>query len=79
MNRCFSHINGHLNGGKITLAQYQILLRSMVRLICHSEMGSEEIEHLFIKMTIFASVATPFLKEMFPSTRDPYEISISRS
>ena len=50
----------------------------MVRLICHTEMG-EEVEHLFIKMTIFASVATPFLKEMFPSTRDPYEISINRS
>ena len=42
----------------------------MVRLICHAEMG-EEVEHLFIKMTIFASVASPFLKEMFPRARYP--------
>ena len=46
----------------------------MVGLICHAEMGAEsEVEHLFIKMTIFASVATPFLKEMFPRARDQYQ------
>ena len=68
LNRCFSHINGHLNGGEITLAQYLSLLRSMVRLICHAEMG-EEVEHLFIKMTIFASVATPHALRILRVTR----------
>ena len=48
----------------------------MVRMICHAEMG-DEVEHLFIKMTIFASKATPYLKEMFPRIRDPYAISIN--
>ena len=39
----------------------------MVRLICHNK--TEEVEHVFIKMTIFASVALPLLKEMLPRAR----------
>ena len=65
---CFSHINGHFNRKSISVAEYKRLLRSMVRVLC-CKRDRDNVDHIFIKMTIFGSVAFPFLKEMFPEAR----------
>ena len=59
------HVHGHFNCGRISMAEYKRLLRSMIRLLCKKE-NKKEIDHIFIKTTTLMSPAFPMLMEMFP-------------
>ena len=59
------HVHGHFNCGRISMAEYERLLRSMVRLLCKRE-HKREVDHIFIKTTTLMSPAFPMLMEMFP-------------
>ena len=64
----FVHIHGHYNQGLISLAEYQRLLRSTVRLLCKPE-KKRDVQHIFIKTTALMSPSFPMLKEMFPRAK----------
>ena len=59
------HIHGHFNCGRISMAEYKRLLRSVVQLQCKKE-HTKEVDHIFFKTTTLMSPAFPMLMEMFP-------------
>ena len=62
------HVHGLFNTKKVSMPEYQRLLRSVVRLQCKREHG-REVEHVFIKTTMFMAPAFPLLMEMFPKAK----------
>ena len=62
------HINCLLNCNKISKAEFKVLLRNVVRVLCNWE-HNKHIKHVFIKATTFMAPAFPLLKEMFPSAK----------
>ena len=62
------HVHGLFNTKKISMPEYKRLLRSVVRLQCKRERG-RDVEHIFIKTTMFMAPAFPLLMEMFPKAK----------
>ena len=62
------HMHGHYISKNISMAEYRRVLRSVVRLQCKREHG-RDIEHIFIKTTMYMSPAFPMLKDMFPKAK----------
>ena len=62
------HVHGLFNTKQLSMPEYQRLLRSVVRLQCKKE-HKREVEHVFIKTTMFMAPAFPLLMEMFPKAK----------
>ena len=62
------HVHRHFVCRIISAAEYQRLVRSVVRLQC-KRLHSRDIEHIFIKTTTNMSPVFPTLKEMFPTSK----------
>ena len=62
------HVHGLFNMKKISMLEYRRLLRSVVRLQCKRE-RDREVEHIFIKTTMFMAPAFPLLMELFPKAK----------
>ena len=62
------HVHGHFICRQISMAEYRVLLRSLVRLLCKKE-HKKEVDHIFIKTTTLMSPAFPMLMEMFPTAK----------
>ena len=62
------HVHGHFICRRISMAEYRVLLRSLVRLLCKREQ-KKKVDHIFIKTTTLMSPAFPMLMEMFPSAK----------
>ena len=66
--RALVHTHGQYMSKNISMAEYKRVLRSVVRLQCKREHG-RNVEHIFIKTTLWMSPAFPMLKEMFPKAK----------
>ncbi len=62
----FVHAHGLYLSGQVSMAEYERLLRSVVRLQCKRENDSPDIEHVFVKMTAIAAPYFPMLRKMYP-------------
>ena len=57
-----------LNQNLISETAFQTMLRNIVRILCNWE-HKKEIDHVFIKATVFMAPAFPLLKKMFPRAK----------
>ena len=62
------HVNYLLNQNLILETDFKTMLRNIVRILCNWE-HNKEINHVFIKTTVFMSPAFPLLKNMFPRAK----------
>ena len=62
------HANYLLNQNLISETDFKTMLRNIVRILCNWE-HKKEIDHVFIKATVFMAPAFPLLKKMFPRAK----------
>ena len=62
------HANYLLNQNLISETDFKTMLRNIVRILCNWE-HNKEINHVFIKTSVFMAPAFPVLKKMFPRAK----------